>query len=121
LDEATSAVSNDVEALLYANCKDAGITVVTISHRPTLFKYHQYLLRLGEGQEGDEWSFERIGGTTGFLDSIDAEIKKIEKSLQGTDGLRKRLQDINRELKLDIAVGGKGKEGELKNAKRSLV
>ena len=33
LDEATSAVSNDVEALLYSSARDAGITIITISHR----------------------------------------------------------------------------------------
>ncbi|KAJ3413910.1 hypothetical protein HDV05_007352 [Chytridiales sp. JEL 0842] len=121
LDEATSAVSNDVEALLYTNCKDAGITVITISHRPTLFKYHQYLLRIGDGAEGDEWSFEQIGGSHAFLDSVEAEIKKIEKQLETTEGMKRRLQEINKELKLDVAIGGQAKEGDLKNAKRTLV
>ncbi|ORY46787.1 hypothetical protein BCR33DRAFT_753456 [Rhizoclosmatium globosum] len=50
LDEATSAVSSDVEALLYNSCKEAGMTVITISHRPTLFKYHSFMLKLGEGR-----------------------------------------------------------------------
>ncbi|RKO90171.1 P-loop containing nucleoside triphosphate hydrolase protein, partial [Blyttiomyces helicus] len=61
LDEATSAVSPDVEALLYSTAADANITLITISHRPALFKYHRHLLRVGEGSHGDEWSFEDIG------------------------------------------------------------
>ncbi|KAJ3311471.1 hypothetical protein HDU76_003113 [Blyttiomyces sp. JEL0837] len=118
LDEATSAVSNDVEALLYNHCKDAGITVITISHRPALFKYHQYLLRLGDGPQGDEWSFERIGTGAGLMGSVDAEIKKLESQLQGTEGLKRRLEEINRELKLNVAVS---KDADLKNARRTLI
>jgi len=34
------------------------ITLFTVSHRDTLFKYHDYILRL-EGEEGG-WSFEEF-------------------------------------------------------------
>jgi len=45
LDECTSAVSVDVEGHLYSNMKSRGITLITVSHRDTLWKYHEYLLR----------------------------------------------------------------------------
>lgn len=45
LDECTSAVSIDVEGILYTYMKKQGITLITVSHRDTLWKYHDYHLR----------------------------------------------------------------------------
>lgn len=45
LDECTSAVSVDVEAKLYNGAKELGITLLTVSHRETLFKFHDYIIR----------------------------------------------------------------------------
>lgn len=45
IDECTSAVSMDVESNLYTLCKSRGITLFTVSHRTSLFKHHNYLLR----------------------------------------------------------------------------
>lgn len=82
LDECTSAVSTDVEGQMYQHAKDLGISklhtpltfstditmnltsacvlaLITISHRPSLTKYHQRLLRI-TGSHG-AWELSTIG------------------------------------------------------------
>ena len=38
-------MSVDVEGHLYSYMKSVGITLITVSHRETLWKYHEYLLK----------------------------------------------------------------------------
>eukprot|EP01087_Luapelamoeba_hula_P004424 TRINITY_DN1436_c0_g1_i1.p1 TRINITY_DN1436_c0_g1~~TRINITY_DN1436_c0_g1_i1.p1 ORF type:complete len:668 (-),score=128.73 TRINITY_DN1436_c0_g1_i1:83-2086(-) len=45
LDECTSAVSVDVEGFMYDHCRQLGITLFTVSHRKSLWKYHEYALQ----------------------------------------------------------------------------
>jgi ATP-binding cassette subfamily D (ALD) protein 3 len=45
LDECTSAVSIDVEGKMYTQAKKLNITLITVSHRKTLWKFHDYILR----------------------------------------------------------------------------
>lgn len=57
LDECTSAVSVDVEGLMYEHARSCGITLFTVSHRTSLVKYHEYLLQFdGEGS----YKFKRM-------------------------------------------------------------
>jgi len=57
LDECTSAVSVDVEGIMYTHCKEIGITLFTVSHRKSLWKYHENVLQF-DGRGGYE--FKRI-------------------------------------------------------------
>ena len=116
LDEATSAVSTDVEALMYNSAKEQGITLITISHRPSLFKYHPYLLKIGEGPKGTQWEFKQIGTFESLAESVELEAQKLTQQIAELDGLQNRLKDINKELGLVIK-----KPSELGNAKRTLI
>lgn len=44
LDECTSAVSVDVEGAMYSHCREQNITLFTVSHRKSLWKYHEHVL-----------------------------------------------------------------------------
>lgn len=100
LDECTSAVSTDVEGLMYSYAKDMGITLLTISHRPALFKYHRFLLRL-TGNNG-EWEWENIGTRSEQIQTVEKELSSLKDKLQQVDGLRSRLADIDKELSLKL-------------------
>jgi len=57
LDECTSAVSVDVEGFMYAKARELGITLFTVSHRKTLWKFHEYVLAF-DGRGG--YKFDMI-------------------------------------------------------------
>ncbi|KAK9815509.1 hypothetical protein WJX72_004862 [[Myrmecia] bisecta] len=60
LDECTSAVSADGEAALYRACKAAGITMLSIGHRPALRQFHNVIIHFEGTQSGQGWHLERI-------------------------------------------------------------
>lgn len=72
---------------------------MTISHRPALFKYHRFLLRL-TGNNG-EWEWETIG-TPKQLQSVEKELVSLAAKLQEVDALKLRLTAIDKELSLKI-------------------
>ncbi|KAI9820743.1 MAG: hypothetical protein M1827_005113 [Pycnora praestabilis] len=50
LDECTSSVTLDVERFMYETAKGLGITLMTVSHRRSLWKYHKNILQFdGQG------------------------------------------------------------------------
>eukprot|EP00817_Percolomonadidae_sp_ATCC50343_P000501 CAMPEP_0117424876 /NCGR_PEP_ID=MMETSP0758-20121206/5232_1 /TAXON_ID=63605 /ORGANISM="Percolomonas cosmopolitus, Strain AE-1 (ATCC 50343)" /LENGTH=524 /DNA_ID=CAMNT_0005208967 /DNA_START=250 /DNA_END=1821 /DNA_ORIENTATION=- len=53
LDECTSAVSGDVEDTIYETCKKLNIKIFSVSHRPSLMKFHQVRLHY-DGRGGYE-------------------------------------------------------------------
>ncbi|KDN53204.1 hypothetical protein K437DRAFT_242203 [Tilletiaria anomala UBC 951] len=50
LDECTSAVTLEIEKVMYDYATQLGITMMTVSHRPSLWKYHTWVLQFdGQG------------------------------------------------------------------------
>ncbi|KZL87060.1 abc transporter transmembrane region 2, partial [Colletotrichum incanum] len=105
LDEGTSAVSQDVEGLLYEVCKEKGITLITISTRASLKKYHTYNLILGGGERGDEWEFERIGTEREKM-QVEKELQDLRERLEQVETWKSRRQEIEEELSRVWVAGG---------------
>lgn len=132
-DEATSAVSADVEGVLYERCKEWGATLIVVSTRVSLKRYCKWSLTLqgggGGGAEGEggsvyededeatgeqEWSFERIG-TVEERGGVEREVGELRERLGMVEGWRRRREEIEAELRRVWVVGEEGKgeeEGE---------
>ena len=57
LDECTSSVTAEIERVMYERAKALGITLMTVSHRRSLWKYHSHILQF-DGNGG--YTFTRL-------------------------------------------------------------
>lgn len=95
LDEATNAVSTDVEDYLFELLQKKKIAFITLSHRPLLMKYHDFVLEI---KENAGWKLHDLTSEENLL-TIDNEIHDIEEQLNSVKQWESRKQDI--ELFLD--------------------
>jgi ATP-binding cassette subfamily D (ALD) long-chain fatty acid import protein len=106
IDEGTSAVSSDVEGILYEQAKEKGITLITISTRASLKKYHTFNLTLGMGPDGSEWEYERIGTEKEKM-NVERELQELRERMTQVEQWKKRHEEIEKELaKVWVEEGG---------------
>jgi len=99
LDECTSSVSMDIERICYTHATELGISLLTVSHRPSLWKYHNWILQY-DGQGGyvftplDPEKRLALQEEKNNLEQKLLEVPKLEKRLAE---LRSLLEDQRRE------------------------
>ncbi|TFK71851.1 hypothetical protein BDN72DRAFT_399640 [Pluteus cervinus] len=102
LDECTSAVSSDVEGRMYEHAKSLGITLITISLRPSLMKYHTRLLTL-VGNGTSEWTLSRAGTAEERM-GVDKEIAVLEGKLSEVKEWEERLKVLDGLLAVQVPI-----------------
>ncbi|KAJ1719713.1 ATP-binding cassette long-chain fatty acid transporter pxa2 [Coemansia erecta] len=89
MDECTSAVSMDIEKTMYTHATNLGITLLTVSHRQSLWQYHNYILQY-DGQGG--YVFSKLDPAR-RIELID-EKQRIERELAAISEMEARLRDL---------------------------
>ncbi|KAF1798933.1 putative ABC fatty acid transporter [Mucor lusitanicus] len=90
LDECTSAVSMDIEKIMYTHATALGISLLTVSHRPSLWKYHNYILQY-DGQGG--YVFTKLDAQKRL--ALQEEKNAIEAKLLEVPKLQARIQELS--------------------------
>ncbi|KAI0701934.1 ABC transporter transmembrane region 2-domain-containing protein [Cytidiella melzeri] len=96
LDECTSAVSSDVEGRMYEHAKSLGITLITISLRLSLAKFHTQLLTIN-GDVNGSWILSQVGTAEERM-GLDREIVAIEERLSEVEGWEKKVKELTKAL-----------------------
>ncbi|RAH39990.1 ATP-binding cassette long-chain fatty acid transporter PXA2 [Aspergillus brunneoviolaceus CBS 621.78] len=89
LDECTSSVTLEVERIMYETAKRLGITLMTVSHRRSLWKYHRRILQF-DGQGG--YIFTKLDWERRL--KLEDEKEDLELHLRAVPELQKRMAEL---------------------------
>lgn len=92
LDECTSSVTLDTEKVMYENAKALGITLMTVSHRRSLWKYHSHILQFdGQGN----YVFTKLDAERRM--QLEDEREDLEVLLRQVPELERRIEELTSE------------------------
>ncbi|KAF2675953.1 hypothetical protein K458DRAFT_425114 [Lentithecium fluviatile CBS 122367] len=89
LDECTSSVTLEVERVMYEEAKRLGITLMTVSHRRSLWKYHTRILQF-DGQGG--FFFGNLDAERRLV--LEDEKEEIEMHLRAVPDIEERIKEL---------------------------
>lgn len=89
LDECTSSVTLETEKVMYDNAKALGITLMTVSHRRSLWKYHSRILQF-DGQGG--YVFTRLDPDRRLR--LEDEKEDLDVRLRQVPELERRIEEL---------------------------
>ncbi|KAL5593981.1 uncharacterized protein BROUX77_007328 [Berkeleyomyces rouxiae] len=89
LDECTSSVPLDVEKAMYDGAKALGITLLTVSHRRSLWKYHSWILQFdGQGH----FVFTKLDAERRL--KLEDEKEELDVKLRQVQEWERRLEEL---------------------------
>ena len=89
LDECTSSVTLEIEKAMYDTAKGLGVTLMTVSHRRSLWRYHGWILQF-DGQGG--YFFGELDAEKRLR--LEDEKEELEGFLRGMPELERRIQEL---------------------------
>ncbi|KAK4455684.1 ABC transporter transmembrane region 2-domain-containing protein [Podospora aff. communis PSN243] len=89
LDECTSSVTLETEKVMYDNAKALGITLMTVSHRRSLWKYHSRILQFdGQGN----YVFTNLDAEKRL--QLEDEKEDLEVQLRQVPEIERRIEEL---------------------------
>ena len=89
LDECTSSVTLEIEKKMYDTAKSLGTTLMTVSHRRSLWKYHSRILQF-DGQGG--YVFTKLDADRRM--ELEDEKEEIDVQLRGVPEIERRIAEL---------------------------